>query len=63
MNKKLKRLVSLSIFLLWLLQAIFTPVGKDEPGPGSNPPQGTEEKIPPIIPHSPGWGIGDKNRN
>lgn len=63
MNKKLKKFVSLSIFLVWLFQAILSPIGKVEPTPGGTPPQSAPDHgIPPIV-RFPGWGDGGDDRS
>lgn len=63
MNKKLKKFVSLSIFLVWLFQALLSPIGKLEPAPGGTPSQGIPDNgIPPIV-RSPGIGDTSDDRN
>ena len=58
MLKKFKKLFSLSMMLLLLLQVIILPDGKAEPDPDD-----IENGNPPITVHSPGLGDDDKNRN
>ncbi len=63
MNKKLKKFVSLSIFLVWLFQAVFSPISKGETVPDGTPPQSAPDHgIPPIV-RSPGIGDTSDDRN
>ena len=58
MLKKFKKLFSLSMMLLLLLQVIILPGGKIEPDPDDS-----ENGNPPVTVHAPGLGDDDETRN
>ncbi len=63
MNRKLKKFVSLSIFLVWLFQAVFSPISNGETVPDGTPPQSAPGYGIPPIARFPGVGDGEDTRN
>ena len=63
MNRKLKKFVSLSIFLVWLFQAVFSPISNGETVPDGTPPQSAPGNGIPPIARFPGWGDGGDDRS